>query len=44
MAHALLWDYGHKKLKLAQFLGQLGIFLTCAGSIWISAVTIGMDL
>ena len=28
MAHAFLWDYMDKRLKLAQLLGQLGVFLT----------------
>jgi hypothetical protein len=28
LAHALLWEYSHKRLKLAQLLGQLGGFLT----------------
>ena len=32
LAHAFLWEYSHKRLKLAQLLGQLGVFLTC-GSI-----------
>ena len=30
MTHALLWEYSYKVLKLAQLLGQLGIFLTFA--------------
>jgi hypothetical protein len=29
LAHAFLWEYGYKRLKLAQLLGQLGVFLTC---------------
>ena len=29
MAHALLWEHSDKRLKLAQLLGQLGVFLTC---------------
>ena len=28
LAHALLWEYRYKRLKLAQLLGQLGVFLT----------------
>jgi hypothetical protein len=29
LAHAfLLWGYSYKRLKLAQLLGQLGVFLT----------------
>ena len=32
MAHAFLWEYSDKGLKLAQFLGQLGVFLTQGGS------------
>jgi hypothetical protein len=28
LAHAFLWEYSDKRLKLAQLLGQLGIFLT----------------
>ena len=27
-AHAFLWEYSYKGLKLAQLLGQLGVFLT----------------
>ena len=29
LAHAILWEYGYKRLKLARLLGQLGAFLTC---------------
>jgi hypothetical protein len=28
LAHAFLWEYSCERLELAQFLGQLGIFLT----------------
>jgi hypothetical protein len=28
LAHAFLWEYSYKTLKLAQLLGQLGVFLT----------------
>ena len=28
LAHAFLWEYWCKRLKLAQLLGQLGVFLT----------------
>jgi hypothetical protein len=28
LAHAFRWEYSYKKLKLAQLLGQLGVFLT----------------
>ena len=28
LAHAFLWEYSLKRLKLAQLLGQLGAFLT----------------
>ena len=28
LAHAFLWEYSDKRLKLAQLLGQLGVFLT----------------
>ena len=28
LAHAFLWEYSYKRLKLAQLLGQLGIVLT----------------
>jgi hypothetical protein len=28
LAHAFLWEYSDKGLKLAQLLGQLGVFLT----------------
>ena len=27
LAHAFLWEYSYKGLKLAQLLGQLGVFL-----------------
>jgi hypothetical protein len=30
LAQAVLWEYRSKRLKLAQFLGQLGVFLTHA--------------
>ena len=29
LAHAFLRGYSYKRLKLSQFLGQLGVFLTC---------------
>jgi hypothetical protein len=29
LARAFLWEYSCRRLKLAQLLGQLGIFLTC---------------
>ena len=29
LAHAFRWEYSYIRLKLAQLLGQLGIFLTC---------------
>jgi hypothetical protein len=32
-AHAFLWEYSDKTLKLAQFLGRLGVFLTTCGGI-----------
>jgi hypothetical protein len=28
LAHAFLWEYSYKRLKLAQLLGQLCVFLT----------------
>ena len=28
LAHACLWGYSYKRLKLAQLLGQLGVCLT----------------
>jgi hypothetical protein len=28
LAHGFLWEYSYKRLKLAQLLGQPGIFLT----------------
>jgi hypothetical protein len=28
LAHAFLWEYSYKRLKLAQLPGQLGVFLT----------------
>jgi hypothetical protein len=30
LAIAFLWEYGYKRLKLAQLLGQLGVFLAWA--------------
>ena len=30
LAHSFLWEDSYKRLKLAQLMGQLGIFLTCA--------------
>ena len=30
LAHAFLWEYNYQRLKLAQLLGQLGVFLTCS--------------
>jgi hypothetical protein len=33
LAHAFLWEYSYKRLKLAQLLGQLGVFLTCRHDI-----------
>ena len=36
LAHAFLWEYSDKRVKLAQLLGQLGVFLTWAlvSSTW----------
>jgi hypothetical protein len=31
LAHAFLRECSYKRLKLAQLLGQLGVFLTCVG-------------
>ena len=36
LAHAFLWEYSYKRLKLAQLLGQLGVFLTCVFRIFAS--------
>ena len=36
LAHASLWEYSYKRLKLAQLLGQLGVSLTCSTSCRIS--------
>ena len=34
LARAFLWEYSYKRLKLAQLLNQLGVFLTCgAGAL-----------
>ena len=33
LAHEFLWEYSCKRLKLAQLLGQLGVFLTLVYSI-----------
>jgi hypothetical protein len=35
LAHAFRWEYSCKRLKLAQFLGQLGVFLTQAGGEFV---------
>jgi hypothetical protein len=32
LAHAFLWGYSDKRLKLAQLLGELGVFLTWYGA------------
>jgi hypothetical protein len=32
LAHAFLLEYSYKGLKLAQLLGQHGVFLTCRGA------------
>ena len=37
LAHAFLWIYGQKRLKLAQHLGQLDIFLTCSAVLMQSS-------
>jgi hypothetical protein len=39
LAHAFVWEYSYKRLKFAQLLGQLGIFLTCGAPIAASSVT-----
>jgi hypothetical protein len=33
LAHALLWEYSYKRLKLAQLLCQLRVFLTSVGTV-----------
>ena len=33
LAHTFLWGCGYKKLKLAQLLGQLGVFLAWAAPV-----------
>jgi hypothetical protein len=33
LAYSFLWDYSYRRLKLAQLLGQLGVFLTLHISI-----------
>ena len=38
LAHAILWEHSYKRLKLAQLLGQLGVFLTwiaVGGPVWL---------
>jgi hypothetical protein len=35
LAYAFLWEHSYKRLKLAQLLGQLGVFLTCW---WMNSV------
>ena len=41
LARAFLWEYSYKRLKLAQFLGQHGVFLTLesAGRRGVSGVS-----
>ena len=29
LAHASLWEYSYRRMKLAQLLGQVGVFFTC---------------
>jgi hypothetical protein len=41
LAHAFLWEYGYKRLKLAQFLGKLCVFLTCDSDSGAGAATTG---
>jgi hypothetical protein len=33
LTHAFLWEYCYKRLKFAQRLGQLGVFLTCPARV-----------
>ena len=33
LARAFMWEYGYKRLKLAQLLDQLGVFLTLGSFI-----------
>ena len=48
LAHAFLREYSYKRLKLAQLLGQLGVFLTSAASaartIRRNPSTLGVDV
>jgi hypothetical protein len=42
LAHAFPWEYSYKRLKLAQLLGQLSVFLTTGGDA-ISNVCCAID-
>ena len=44
LAHPFLWEYSYARLKLAQLLGQLGVFHTCfhapVGRPWRSSTPV----
>jgi hypothetical protein len=44
LAHAFLWGYSYKRLKLAQLLGRLGVFLTKCRYDWKRAQLIACGL
>jgi hypothetical protein len=46
LAHAFLWEYSYKRLKLAQRLGQLGAFLTrgaSASPVHLEGLALGLQ-
>jgi hypothetical protein len=38
LAHVFLWEYIDKRLKLAQLLGQRGVFLTCESTVFVNGL------
>ena len=40
LAHAFMWEYSYKRLKLAQLLGRLGVVLTCTPTPMVSPMFI----
>ena len=40
LAHAFLWENSYKRLKLAQLLGQLGLFLALMGASGHGHITV----
>ena len=40
LAHTFLWENSYKRLKLAQLLGQLGLFLALMGASGHGHITV----